>query len=156
MIPGVSYLVFAQSAERAVPVSRLGVQARAHFGGALTEHAPSNESDGVLLMYSSHGRRADFVVTVRPVSEDDIAAAREAERQSARGVGLADLAARCNVAWIVEPRAEVEDWIVLEFCALLASVALGPVLTVDPPALLGVRSARELANAARGAAALTR
>jgi hypothetical protein len=58
--------------------------------------------------------------------------------------------------WTVVPKGTPPEWIVFEFVALLASVALGPILPPDRRRLLGVRSARERANDLRGGDRLTR
>jgi hypothetical protein len=58
--------------------------------------------------------------------------------------------------WIVETRDEPPEWLAFEFVALLASVALGPIVPPDGMRLLGVRSARERAGDLRGAPRLMR
>jgi hypothetical protein len=58
------------------------------------------------------------------------------------------LAARCPAVWIVTPEAEVQGSAELQLSALLASVALGPVLPDDESTLYGVRGAMERAEKA--------
>ena len=48
------------------------------------------------------------------------------------------------------------EWLALECLALMASVSLGPILDAEGSCLLGVRSARERADAIRGAPRLMR
>src|SRR5262249_35463385 len=149
------YLVFAQTDDAAVPVERLIAQARAHFDGRLSAE-PSPQADAeARLSYSAHGTGGGFTVTSRAAQPADVAAARKADCLAPSG-GLADLAARCKTVWTIEARDQPAEWLVLEFLALLASVALGPILPPDGTRLLGVRSARERSGALRGAPPLTR
>jgi hypothetical protein len=56
---------------------------------------------------------------------------------------MATLAARCPTVWLIdecEPRSQAA---LLNLCAILASVALGPVLPDDDSTLFGVRGAME-------------
>lgn len=101
-----------------------------------------------LLRCTIRGATATFAVGVRRVTTEDLAAATRAE---ARGdaFGMAALAARCSHVWRVEGTGDSEPWLLLEFCALLASAALGPILPPDEDTLLGVRSARERAEQLR-------
>lgn len=151
-----AYLVFSQSA-LAPSLGHLVQSAAVHFDGALVTTAgePDPETESVRLVYTARGHTAEFRIESRPSTPDDVRRARGAERE-ARGAGLADLAARCQVMWAVTPLREAPEWLVVEFCAVLASVALGPILPRDAPGLLGVRSARERSNALRGAEPLTR
>ena len=55
---------------------------------------------------------------------------------------MAALAGRCQFVWWLSPGAE-ESPPLLNLCAILASVALGPVLPADESALFGVRGAME-------------
>lgn len=155
-MPAAAYLVFSQSA-LAPSVGRVVQGARSHFGAALVAVGSdaNAETAGVRLSYTAHGESAVFDVDSRRSDEDDVRKAGAAER-GATGAGLADLAARCSVVWTVAPPSDAPEWLVVEFCALLASVALGPILPPDASRLLGVRSARERSNALRGADALTR
>jgi hypothetical protein len=150
----VPYLVFSQSEGAALPIDRLVAQARAHFDGALvaTEAA---ESMVTRLSYEARGAHGEFDVSTRAASPEDVGAARQAERVAPSG-GLADLAARCKKVWVVEPRDQPPEWLVFEFAALLASVALGPIVPPDGMRLLGVRSARERAGDIRGGPRLMR
>jgi len=148
---GVAHFVFAQSSGNALPFEQLAAQARAHFAGTLTL---VTKEPRTRVSYEAHGARADFVISIRPFLGEDEEAARAAE-SGAPGTGLADLAARCRTIWTVEMDVGPE-WLMLELCALLASVALGPLLLADGSALLGVRGARERARILRGAPSLTR
>lgn len=148
-------LVFSQTDDATPPIDRLSAQARAHFDGNLSRKPAARPGAPARLSYSTHGADGDFDVSSRPAVAEDVAAARDAERSGPIG-GLGDLAARCRTVWIVEPFDEPPEWLILDFLALLASVALGPILTADGRSLLGVRSARERSNAMRGGPSLMR
>ena len=68
--------------------------------------------------------------------------ARDAEARG-RAAGMSLLADRCPTIWDVEPSAEDNELARLHLCAILASVALGPVLPDDGSTLFGVRGAME-------------
>jgi hypothetical protein len=59
---------------------------------------------------------------------------------------MAQLAARCVALWVITPTGEVTGSAELQLSALLASVALGPVLPSDVSTLYGVRGAMERAE----------
>ncbi len=97
---------------------------------------------------TQRGKDAGFTLVSRPVRSADVLAARDAE---ARGnvPGMGSLAEACARVWELREPADAPDADVYLLCALLASVALGPVLPPDHGTLLGVRTARE--RAAEGA-----
>jgi hypothetical protein len=64
------------------------------------------------------------------------------------GAGLADLAARCPQVWLVE-REEPEDLVALRLAAILAGVALGPILSPGAGELFGPKTARERLSSPR-------
>ncbi len=150
----VPFLVFSQSEEPALPIDRLVAQARAHFDGTLSA-ADAQDPAVTRLSYAAHGACGDFDVATRAAAPDDVAAARHADRITPSG-GLADLAARCKTAWVITPFGAPAEWLVFEFAALLASVALGPIIPPDGERLFGVRSARERAGELRGGPRLMR
>ena len=61
---------------------------------------------------------------------------------------MAQLAARCRALWVVTAESEISGSAELQLSALLASVALGPVLPEDESTLYGVRGAMERAEKA--------
>jgi hypothetical protein len=61
---------------------------------------------------------------------------------------MSDLAARCPAVWTISAEGEVTGTAELQLSALLASVALGPVLPEDESTLYGVRGAMERAEKA--------
>jgi len=136
----VAFRVFAQSGDVVLPVDRLTTQARSHFDAVLAVIG-QGDFGATCLSYAARGARGDFDVSVRQLGAEDIAAARDVERAKPTG-GLADLALRCRTVWTLEARGEPPEWLVFEFSALLASVALGPILTPEGSSLLGVRGAR--------------
>ena len=89
-----------------------------------------------------------FSIGVRRVTTDDLGAASRAEARG-NAFGMAALAARCSHVWSVSVVEQAPPWLLLECCALLASVALGPILPPDEDTLMGVRSARERAEKLR-------
>jgi hypothetical protein len=94
--------------------------------------------------YPGHGT---FRIEARRPSSADQAAAQAAELRGKAG-GMAQLAARCATVWVVTPEGEVTGTATLQLSALLASVALGPVLPEDEGTLYGVRGAMERAEKA--------
>lgn len=103
----------------------------------------------VRLQSARRGFSGDYRVTCRDAGAADWDAAREAEaRGRATGMGL--LAARCPSVWDVEPLTQSSDAALLNLCAVLASVALGPVLPDDEATLYGVRGAMERVEAKSG------
>ncbi|HKY34569.1 MAG TPA: hypothetical protein VJN18_01410 [Polyangiaceae bacterium] len=91
-----------------------------------------------------------FRIDSRRGTDDDRFAAEAAEaRGNATNMSL--LAAQCPAVWSITPEADVTGSAELQLSALLASVALGPVLPADESTLYGVRGAMERAEkSARG------
>ena len=93
------------------------------------------------------GVDAGFTLISRPVENADMIAAREAESRG--GVpGMGALAEGCMRVWELREPSDAPASEVHLLCALLASVALGPVLPPDHSTLLGVRAARDRATEA--------
>jgi hypothetical protein len=88
-----------------------------------------------------------FRIESRPTVEGDRFAAEAAEARGRAG-GMALLAARCPVLWTITVEGEASGSAELQLSALLASVALGPVLPDDESTLYGVRGAMERAEKA--------
>ena len=88
-----------------------------------------------------------FRLEARYRTDDDQFAAEAAEaRGNATNMSL--LAAQCPAVWSITPEADVSGSAELQLSALLASVALGPVLPPDESTLYGVRGAMERAERA--------
>jgi hypothetical protein len=91
-----------------------------------------------------------FRVTCRSALAEDWAAAQAAETRG-RATGMGTLALRCIAVWDVEGDAEgASEAALLNLCAVLASVALGPVLPADESTLFGVRGAMDRLEALTG------
>ena len=144
-----AYLVFAQSIDESFPVRNIEQQGALRFGLEVVASVAANVTT---LNVSSGGVLGEFRVSVRAVVDHDLARARIAASRG-RAAGMADLAARCRSAWLVEPVNDPPEWLTWECCALVAFVALGPILPEDDASLLGVRSARERAERLRSASA---
>src|SRR5688572_14182850 len=90
-----------------------------------------------------------FRLEARPRTADDQFAAEAAEaRGNATNMSL--LAAQCPAVWSITPEPDVSGSAELQLSALLASVALGPVLPAAQSTRYGVRGAMERADAAAG------
>lgn len=140
------YLVFAQIPEPEVPVDTLRAQARAHFDAELSRIGDGPVADRtVRIAMSSPLGSAEFGIEARAATADDRARALAAEERG-RAAGMGALAARCPTVFVVQPAPSVQDPQVLELCAVLALVGLGPILPPDGSTLLGVRSARQRAG----------
>jgi hypothetical protein len=139
------YLVFAQALVPNVDTEALARNAERYFRATLsTLPQPDNPpSEAVRVeLKSPRGVQGIFVIQARPRSPADLANAEAAELRG-RAAGMAALAGRCRFVWSVEPEAGVEQTATLMLCAILASVALGPVLPPDGSTLFGVRGAME-------------
>jgi len=91
--------------------------------------------------------RGTFRIESRPTTDADRKAAEGAEARGKAG-GMALLAARCRVLWVITAEGDASGSAELQLSALLASVALGPVLPGDESTLYGVRGAMERAERA--------
>jgi len=107
--------------------------------------APPPRDGATLIVRPRGGLPREHTVVLRPRRDDDLA---DAGRASG-GHGLTLLAARCPTVASVLCTGDGADADALWLAALLAGVLLGPVLTADGARLLGARSAREAAEAAR-------
>jgi hypothetical protein len=161
------YRVFAQAQNGCVNLAQLVQNARKHFEASVevlqqdglvegaTEALTSEARPWVRLRLSSarRGFSAILRVTCRLATSADWEAAQRAERNG-RAAGMGLLAARCGAVWEVEPEVEPEGEpsvpALLNLCALLASVALGPVLPPDEETLFGIRGAMERLDALTG------
>jgi hypothetical protein len=129
------FLVFSQAESARVDVPGWDAHARRFFRTQLSlassdetaiRVTPEGEPEGVRRV---HGR---------PREPADLALAEAAD---AAGTGLALLARRCPTVWLVAREGD-DDLLALRLAAILASVALGPILDARVPELLGVKSAR--------------
>ena len=139
------YLVFAQALAPTVGTESLGRNAERYFKAAIhalpaLQHAPAGSAR--IELSGPRGVSGSFTIRERPRTPDDLERARIAE-QRGRAAGMAGLAERCGSVWSVEPEAGVDLTATLMLCAIIASIALGPVLPPDDSTLFGVRGAME-------------
>ena len=139
------YQVFAQQTEPGVDLAGLIGNTRRYFDASI--EVISREGPSVRLRLEHAGEVALFSVSARAATPEDLSRAREAERLG-RAAGMATLAARCAAIWEIAPDPEVSAAATLTLCAVLASVALGPVLPPDGQTLFGVRGALARARGA--------
>ena len=147
--------VFSQQPDLIAALPQLLAHARRFFAAELDvlsasprERAEPAEAEVRLRLisarYPGHGT---FRIHAGRPTDADRAAAEVAEERGRAG-GMAQLAARCVALWSVTPEGEVSGSAELQLSALLASVALGPVLPADESTLYGVRGAMERAEKA--------
>lgn len=144
------YGVFAQHADRVdlvglvkngsrffeADVSIQGELARAEL------EAPYVSGIRLAAQSRRRGWTGAFTIRVRPVTTLDVVHAREAEARCSQW-GMSVLAERCPSMWDLEPADGTPLAAELVVAALLASVALGPVLPEDGSGLFGVRTAMQ-------------
>jgi hypothetical protein len=145
----VAFLVFSQEPSLMGALPKLLAHARRFFAAeieVLSGSPPGSTHGEVRLRFEAHryAGAGTFSVTSRPTSDDDRFAAEAAEARGNAG-GMALLAARCAAVWDVRAE-QATGSAELQLAALLASVALGPVLPEDGSTLYGVRGAMERAE----------
>ena len=133
------YAVFAQTEAPVVPFDALRANAKRYFRLELS----LLEQSGPSVLLGLDGET--FRVMASPTTPDDLARAREAETAGS-AAGMATLAERCRHVWRLET--DAPESATLRLAAILASVALGPVLPPDGSTLFGVRGAMERAQKA--------
>lgn len=146
-----AYAVFGQRRDAALDVAALRGQAARFFDAKLGLTvdkrylgAPKVDAAHVVLATNDGEVAGTRLAYGRPADVDDVAAAESAERLQGT-TGMALLAQRCGVVWLVVAEREdgADDPVALTIAAIFASVLLGPILVPSGDALLGVRSARE-------------
>src|SRR5690348_7883764 len=136
--------VFSQEPDLMAALPRLLSHAQRFFAADLDvlSSSPSERPDPAVaeLRLRFEGKRQSgrgtFRVTSRRSDVDDRSAAEAAEARGRAG-GMALLAARCPWVWEVSTEDAAPPSAELQLCALLASVALGPVLPADGSSLYG-------------------
>lgn len=147
--------VFSQQTDLVSVLPKLLQHARRFFAAELNvlSASPTDRVETALarvtvrLESARYPGSGTFRIESRPTTDDDRFAAESAEARGKAG-GMALLAARCPSLWTLTPEGEVSGTAELQLSALLASVALGPVLPADESTLYGVRGAMERAEAA--------
>ena len=147
--------VFSQQPDLVAAVPQLLAHARRFFAAELEVLSASSAERPdlatafvkVRLESARYPGSGAFQIEARATTDQDRAAAESAEVRGKAG-GMAQLAARCTVVWTLVPEGEISGSAELQLSALLASVALGPVLPEDESTLYGVRGAIERAEKA--------
>ncbi len=136
--------VFAQRETLTLDLAEILRTTRRYFEATLEVIEASQERDSarVELTDARHGFRGTFSLSTRAVSEQDLTDAGLAEERGRAG-GMSMLAARCKTIWLLETIGPDSELARLNLCAILAAVALGPVLPDDNSTLFGVRGAME-------------
>lgn len=152
-----SVRVFSQQADLVAALPKLLAHARRFFAAELDvlsasppdRAEPENAEVTLRLSSARYPGAGTFRIVSRSRSDEDLFAAESAEVRG-QATGMSQLAARCKVLWSVTGEGEVTGTAELQLSALLASVALGPVLPEDGSTLYGVRGAMERAEKAAG------
>ena len=138
-------IVFAQTTSAVLDVPAWSAHAERFFQTKLGE---MNENDVILV--AERGRDAERVSVVgTPQDPTDLLRAEEGERADLkRGAGMSALARRCATVFRVASVSDTPAGARAELlvAAILASVLLGPVVTIENgvgTAIFGVRGARE-------------
>jgi hypothetical protein len=147
--------VFSQQPDLVAALPQLLAHARRFFAAELEvlSASPPERAEPALahvtlrLESARYPGSGTFSVEGRRPTQADQAAAQAAELRGKAG-GMAQLAARCAALWVLTPEGEITGSAELQLSALLASVALGPVLPDDESTLYGVRGAMERAEKA--------
>jgi hypothetical protein len=147
--------VFSQQPDLVAALPKLLAHARRFFAAELNVLSASSptRTDVVVaealveLESARYPGRGKFRIESKATGSDDRFAAEVAEARG-KAAGMAELAARCQALWVIHPEGEITGTAELQLAALLASVALGPVLPVDESTLFGVRGAMERAERA--------
>jgi hypothetical protein len=147
--------VFSQQPDLVAALPKLLAHARRFFSAELevlsasASERPDLAQAVVSLRLESarYPGSGSFRIESRPTTHADRQAAEGAELRGKAG-GMALLAARCPALWLITAEGDASGAAELQLSALLASVALGPVLPSDESTLYGVRGAMERAERA--------
>lgn len=151
------YRIFSQAPGGRLDLAQLLTNARRFFEASvevLEQHGlvpgvgpePVERWARVRLVSERRGVSGVFRIRCRAADVQDWEDARAAEARG-HATGMGALAARCETVWDVEPEGDAPEAAALNLCALLASVALGPVLPPDASTLFGIRGAMERLDA---------
>jgi hypothetical protein len=133
-----SLLVFSQAAGADIDVDAWNAQA-VRFFDCRIGLAESSPSPSVALVVAPNGEAPGIRrLRARPRDAEDL---RTAEAADPGASGLALLAKRCHLVWMVE-RDDDDDRLALRLAIILASLFLGPVLDTRGPHLFGVKTGR--------------
>ena len=147
--------VFSQEADLVQALPKLMAHARRFFAAELEvlsaspPDRPEPMRAALRVHFEAHRYpcRGSFRIEARETNPDDQFAAEAAEGRGRAG-GMSALASRCKTVWTIAAEPDATGSAELQLSALLASVALGPVLPEDGSTLYGVRGAMERAEKA--------
>lgn len=132
-------VVFAQRALVCLEIEAWNQQGERFFGTRIGLAEPI-ANGGRLVVAPEGGGSGLRWVEGRARDERNLAHADAAEARAGGG-GLATLARRCQTVWLLE-REGARDALALRLAAVIASVALGPILDPVVPEIFGVKTAR--------------
>jgi len=143
------FLQFAQRDPSGLPLRELCESAARHFQAELRLSSETASEVGVdsapvsarLEFAAPRFGSRSFLLTARATSDEDRARLEPAEALN-QSYGMAGLGRRCRAVWELSALSPALAAHSYYFGALLASVALGPLLPPDGSGLFGVRSAR--------------
>ncbi len=142
-----SYLVFTQSDEGSIDFEKLQRHARQFFDSRVDVLERGIREVHVALRCPLRGMDLGLQVHVRKRKAVERRIILDAETRG-QVPGMGQLAEACDYVWEVEPQQDSKG--ALWFCAILASVGLGPIVPPDCSTLLGVRTVRERFKAEEG------
>lgn len=154
LAPDARFLVFSQAAGARFDAAGWREQAARFFAAKLGfthDKRPASDPplvDAARVVIAAERANGTRLVIGRPREPGDLACAEDAELRAGGG-GLGELARRCGHVYVVEASGP-DDRASLSCAAILASVALGPIVSPDGR-IFGVRTARlELEREASG------
>jgi hypothetical protein len=127
-----------------LPIAELTAAAERYFDAGLwllSESQVGAETRAQLLFESKRFGPTRFTALPRAALATDYDLLESAQAAN-NSWGMADLGRRCPSVWEVTMEGANDPTVLFYFGALLASVALGPLLVEEYPGLYGVRSAR--------------
>jgi hypothetical protein len=143
-----AYLVFAQLRDARIDIDAWNDYAVRFFGARVGLAQPPDRQPGgdarsaaARVIVAADGAVPGIRgLSARPRDDVDMALAEAADAKAGHP-GLALLARRCDIVWLVE-RDEEPDRTALLCAAILAGVMLGPILDARVPEIFGVKTAR--------------
>jgi hypothetical protein len=142
-------LVFGQTADARIEIESWNTHATRFFSTAIglttdkrypAGYAAPRTDEAAFVVAPPGEPPAIRSVAARPSDADDQALAEAADARRGPS-GLALLARRCGMVWLVT-RDEPSDRVALRLAAILASILLGPILDAAAGDLFGVKTAR--------------
>jgi hypothetical protein len=143
-----AYTVFVQRDHAILDIAGLKTHAARFFTTKLgltvdktyVDAPPEIDAARVVLASDDGTASGTRLCFARRTHPSDLAAAEQAERAQ-QTHGMAHLAQRCPMVWLIV-RESASDRVALTLAAILASALLGPILSPEGDELFGVRTAR--------------